>query len=84
MSKVVNIEGISLSQEAIRAIKELQRDNNEYLKGNVDGLVDLTYFLIRNRHNFSESEADFDEYLLNIACVRESLLDIAKPKDKEE
>lgn len=76
MSKI-SIEGIELTPQAIAEIKAMQSQDNFLIDGNLTDLVDLTYFLIRNRENFNE-DVNIDKYLLSLASIRDNISALKK------
>lgn len=76
MSKI-SIEGIELTPQAIAEIKAMQSQDNFLIEGNLTDLVDLTYFLIRNRENFNE-DVNIDKYLLSLASIRDNISALKK------
>lgn len=78
MSKLIEVEGIQLNEKMIGWLQDLQEDENDQNKELLNSIVNLTFFLVASKDHLSHAKEELDEYIYQLARIREIFMAIDK------
>jgi len=76
----VEIEGVILTEKAIRQLKAFQDGNNEDLKFQLENISNAICYIASRMYTMEDEELkDAAMVISNLSCVRDNIINLKKP-----